>query len=260
MLIRQSHLSIYQSFLDANNETSQFLLPKMEKKKGNRIVNDHRIQAARVELKQRSERYHQDATEDNRISVQDGKQKLEEAYTATQELLESRIRELEEHSDHGRNAKSWATINDITGNTSSFTGKIRGNSPQERVSRLKDHFSSLLGQPPVVENADEEIKTIHGPLEVDVSTEPFSLEEYRIAKTSIKEGKACGEDKVAPEVLKRCDLDLIVLDFCNRALTRGEKPDHWSISNIIPLPKKGDLSDPKNYRGISLSSLVAKTP
>ena len=86
----------YQSFLDANNETSQLLLPKKEKKKGNRIVNDPRIQAARVELKQRSERYHQDATEDNRISVQDGKQKLEEAYTATQEeLLESRIRELE---------------------------------------------------------------------------------------------------------------------------------------------------------------------
>ena len=248
----------YQSFLDANNETSQLLLPKKEKKKGNRIVNDPRIQAARVELKQRSERYHQDATEDNRISVQDGKQKLEEAYTATQEeLLESRIRELEEHSDHGRHAKSWATINDITGNTSSFTGKIRGNSPQERVSRWKDHFSSLLGQPPVVENADEEIETIHGPL--DISTEPFSLEEYRIAKTSLREGKACGEDKVAPEVLKRCDLDSIVLDFCNRALIRGEKPDHWSISNIIPLPKKGDLSDPKNYRGISLSSLVAKT-
>ena len=30
------------------------------------------------------------------------------------------------------------------------------------------------------------------------------------------------------------------------------------ISNIIPLPKKDCLSDPKNYRGISLSSLVAK--
>ena len=58
--------------------------------------------------------------------------------------------------------------------------------------------------------------------------------------------------------MKRCDLDQIVLDFCNKALTKGVKPDHWSIS-IMPLPKKGDVSDPKNYRGISLSSLVAKT-
>ena len=135
-----------------------------------------------------------------------------------------------------------------------FDGCHWFSSPQERVSKWKDHFSSLLGQPPVVESEDEEIKTIHGPL--NISTEPFSLEEYRKAKTSIKEGKACGEDKVAPEVLKRCDLGSIVLDFCNRARTKGEKPDHWSISNIIPLPKKGDLSDPKNYRGISLSSLV----
>ena len=108
-----------------------------------------------------------------------------------------------------------------------------------------------------MENANEEIETIHGPL--DICTEPFSLEEYRIAKISIKEGKACGEDKVAQEVSKRCDIDSIVLHFCNRALTRGEKPDHWSISNIIPFHKKGDLSDPKNYKGISLSSLNAKT-
>ena len=29
--------------------------------------------------------------------------------------------------------------------------------------------------------------------------------------------------------------------------------------NIIPIPKTGDLSKGNNYRGISLSSLVAKT-
>ena len=73
-----------------------------------------------------------------------------------------------------------------------------------------------------MENAYEETETIHGPL--DISTEPSSLEEYRIAKTIMKEGKACGEDKVAPEVLKRCDLDSIVLDFCNRALIEVKSP------------------------------------
>ena len=41
-----------------------------------------------------------------------------------------------------------------------------------------------------MENVDEEnIEIIHGPL--DISIEPFGLEEYRIVKTSIKEGKAC---------------------------------------------------------------------
>ena len=62
-----------------------------------------------------------------------------------------------------------------------------------------------------------------------------------------------------PEVLKRCDLDDEILGFCNRALLEGRKPEQWSIMNIIPIPKSGDLSKGGNYRGISLSSLVAKT-
>ena len=45
---------------------------------------------------------------------------------------------------------------------------------------------------------------------------------------------------------------------CNDALLKGKKPDQWSILNIIPIPKSGDLSLGGNYRGISLSSIVAK--
>ena len=37
------------------------------------------------------------------------------------------------------------------------------------------------------------------------------------------------------------------------------KPKQWLILNIIPIHKKGDLSLGSNYRGISLTSLVAKT-
>ena len=248
----------YQSFIKANDETSKFLLPKKEKKKRSTIACDPNVVAAREELKQRSNEYHKEACEENRISVQEGKQKLESAYISAQEkLLDSQVQELEGYSEQGRHAKSWAMINTITGKAPSVPGNIRGNSPEERVKKWKDYFSSLLGQSPVVENPDEEIEPIHDTL--DISTDPFTLEEYRTAKSSIKEGKACGDDQIAPEVLKRCDLDQIVLDFCNNALMKGEKPEQWSISNIIPLPKKGDLGDPKNYRGISLSSLVAKT-
>ena len=39
----------------------------------------------------------------------------------------------------------------------------------------------------------------------------------------------------------------------------GRKPKQWSIMNIVPIPKSGDLSKGGNYRGISLCSLVAKT-
>ena len=66
-------------------------------------------------------------------------------------------------------------------------------------------------------------------------------------------------DCIPPEVLKRCNLDDIILEFCNQTLLHGKKPEQWSILNIVPIPKAGDLSQGGNYRGISLSSIVAKT-
>ena len=94
--------------------------------------------------------------------------------------------------------------------------------------------------------------------DLNISTNPFSLTELREAKAQIKEGKAHGETGIAPEVLKRCDWYEFVLDFCNKALVDKIVPEQWRISNIIPVPKKGDLADTNNYRGISLTSLVAK--
>ena len=52
-------------------------------------------------------------------------------------------------------------------------------------------------------------------------------------------------------------MDDIILNFTNGLLLNNEK-QQWSISNIIPLPKKGDLSKASNYRGISLSSITLK--
>ena len=61
-----------------------------------------------------------------------------------------------------------------------------------------------------------------------------------------------------PEVLKRCDLDDAILEFANRLQNDNVKPEQWSEIDMLPLPKPGDLSDTGNYRGISLSSIVAK--
>ena len=95
--------------------------------------------------------------------------------------------------------------------------------------------------------------------ELEISTEPFTPKELQLAKERITEGKAYGEDGISPEVMKRCDFDEIILGFCNQALNDGVAPEQWRICNIIPVPKKGDLTDTNNYRGISLTSIVTKT-
>ena len=58
--------------------------------------------------------------------------------------------------------------------------------------------------------------------------------------------------------MKRGDIDDIILKFCTDALCDGHIPDRWKLSNIVPVPKKGDLTKTDNYRRISLTSIVNK--
>ena len=46
----------------------------------------------------------------------------------------------------------------------------------------------------------------------------FTLEEYKIVRKQLKEGKAPGEDGITTEDFKRCDINDIVLKFANKFL------------------------------------------
>ena len=134
---------------------------------------------------------------------------------------------------------------------------IKGKNQKERLQTWYKHFQDLLGKPPNIEDENETIIQVIQHLEIKRGA--FEMYEYMLAKEVIKEGKSCGVDEIRPEVLKRCNIDDIIIYFCNKALLDKMKPKQWSILNIIPISKKGDLSLGSNYRGISLTSLVAKT-
>ena len=74
-------------------------------------------------------------------------------------------------------------------------------------------------------------------------------------KKKIVLGKSAGPDGIPPDVLKLCDI--IILSMANK-LFDGDKPDQWSIGNLIPIPKSGNLSEYENYRGIMLTAIAAK--
>ena len=70
------------------------------------------------------------------------------------------------------------------------------------------------------------------------------------SKKSLKLGKRDGPDSIPPEVFKCCELDDIIISFCDRALSGEGKPEQRSLDKIIPLPESGNLSCTDNYRGI----------
>ena len=44
----------------------------------------------------------------------------------------------------------------------------------------------------------------------------------------------------------------------NASMEAGKVPELWKLGNIVALFKKGGKSDPRNYRPVSLTSVVCK--
>ena len=117
------------------------------------------------------------------------------------------------------------------------------------------HFRNLLGTHQTVDGVEKEEPTVLRDLNIDDS--PFTTEEFAKVKASLRQGKSARPDGIPLEVIKNCNLD-VILEFCNQALMENIMPEIWSLSHIIPIPKSGDLSKPDNYRGISLTCIIAK--
>ena len=248
----------YSKFVGAIEEVNKQLLPKKQREKKTCTSEDVRVVTRRAELMKAQEKYHLDPGERNREAVARKKKLLKECYGEVEgEFVAKKIRSIERYSVHQNTKKSWDLVNEVTQRKKANCGLIEGGSAVERLKNWENHFVKLLGQPPEVPDEDIVIRTINPPL--DINIDPFTDSELNLARKQIKEGKAFGEDGISPEVMKRVDLNGIVLKFCNDALDGGDLPDQWKTSLIIPVPKKGDLTKTDSYRGIALTSIVSKT-
>ena len=73
--------------------------------------------------------------------------------------------------------------------------------------------------------------------------------------------KASGPDCVPVVVLKNCELELsyILAELFNKCLKESCFPDCWKVSSVVPVFKNvGERSTAKNYRPVSLISVVSK--
>ena len=247
----------YQHFITANLEATHELIPVKEKPAKSMTSKNPRVNEARQNVQKSFDKYISDSSEENRIVLQSDKDHLKEAYdTVMEEEVDELVKRVEQADARYRHRESWKIINEISGRKSVKAGVLKGKCKEERIRNWHEHFSQLLGKPPEVDNVDQEIMPVLQDLQY--LTGPFSMEEYQAAKKQIREGKKSGPDEIPPEVLKRCDFDETILEFANNLLINLDKPDQWSESNIIPLPKSGNMSVYDNYRGIALSAITAK--
>ena len=81
------------------------------------------------------------------------------------------------------------------------------------------------------------------------------------AISNLDSSKASGPDGIPVVVLKNCEpeLSFILTDLFNLCLKESCFPDCWKVSSVVPVFKNvGERSDPKNYRPVSLLSVVSK--
>ena len=106
-------------------------------------------------------------------------------------------------------------------------------------------------------NKMDEIHCFLQSKQLDIKLGPFTQKELDSVLRKIRNRKVAGLEEIPPEVWKTRQFDDIQLRHCN-AVYNQNSIDRWMKGCILPFPKKGDLGLAKNYRGITLTSIVAK--
>ncbi|KAK6730590.1 hypothetical protein RB195_007197 [Necator americanus] len=93
-----------------------------------------------------------------------------------------------------------------------------------------------------------------------VNEEPPTVSEVLVCIQKMKNGKPGGDDGISAEMLKYLPLSGIrEITKIIRSIWIDERiPDSWRHAIIIPLHKKLSVTDPSNYRGISLLRVMYK--
>ena len=73
--------------------------------------------------------------------------------------------------------------------------------------------------------------------------------------------KSPGPDSIHPYILKTTltKISPMLTHIFKQSLESGTVPSEWKHAYVTPIFKKGTKSDPRNYRPISLTSVVCKT-
>jgi hypothetical protein len=129
-------------------------------------------------------------------------------------------------------------------------------SKSDQEARWREHFEEVLNRPEPLTPASVEEPSEN----LKVNIEPPTIDEIKEAIKHLKNGKAPGPDNLNAELFKADpDTAAEALHPLFDSIWKEEKiPSDWQNGSIVKVPKKGNLADCNNWRGITLLSIPSK--
>ena len=133
---------------------------------------------------------------------------------------------------------------------------ITAESDIEKAELLNSFFADVY--------TDEDIADMPN---IDISSNESFICEIRVTPESVRDklnklnpNKSVGPDRIHPRILKELASHLATPISCllNKCFECGRIPNDWKNSDVICIFKKGDKSDPGNYRPVSLTCILSK--
>ena len=125
-----------------------------------------------------------------------------------------------------------------------------------QTKRWAEHFTEVLNTEAPTITADPP-----APIDdLDIATGVPTLQEVTNAIKQMKTGKSPGIDNICIELLKTyvITVGIIFTGLFSDIWTANEIPRDWNKGLIVKIPKKGDLQNCDNWRGITLLSMPSK--
>ncbi len=131
-------------------------------------------------------------------------------------------------------------------------------SAEEISARWQRHFTKVLNIESAYSSSGIDSLRVR-PVRDELADLPTE-EDLARAVARLCNNKAPGESGILPEMVRYAGLEFFtaLLSLVHRVWLDGCVPQAWRDAELVPIPKKGDLSSCDNWRGIALLDVVGK--
>lgn len=176
--------------------------------------------------------------------------------TCKKQLMKDKQKWIEEAFNSENTNRFWSEVRKLNKPQTKIeipeliTNGHRAISNTEKAEILRSQFHSIWSQ------SIPSINLESGPGAYQECPIKWTYDEMR----RLNPKKATGPDGISPKILRNMAAELApcVAHLITRTWYTGDIPQDWKKAIVIPIPKKGNSSNPEDYRPISLTCVLSK--